>query len=389
MKSPIIIVGGGFGGVYTAKHLLKAGLPVLLISEHNYFTFTPLLHEVAGGNLTSKDVLFEYSDFFDNKQFRFVRGTVDNIDFKGHHVHVGKSSFSFQYLVIATGSSTNFYSMKGTEHCHTLKTIEDALRIKRHLLELAQGTSHKVFVNVIGGGPTGIELILELKSFLDEIKKLNPDMNCHLRLINAGDTLLRPFPQSIQEYAKKTLEKNDIELVQNAIAKELTPTKIKTTAGDFDTNLTILAAGVTPRTSCATQTKLDDRSHVCVDENLQVKGYQNIFALGDVVVMNEKPVPKLAQVATQQAKVVAENIIRLHSKNKNLVAYEVKLKGMLVSLGTHNGAGSIFGITIKGFIAWWLWRTVYLFKTPGLTNKLRVAFSWTIALFSGKDLVER
>ncbi len=388
MKSPIVIVGGGFGGVYTAKNLLKAGLPVLLISEHNYFTFTPLLHEVATGNLTSKDILFEYSDFFDSKHFRFVRGHVDKINFEKHHLHVGDTKYSYQYLVIATGSATNFYSMKGTEHCHTLKSVEDALRIKRHVLELAQGTKQRVCLNVIGGGPTGMELILELSDLLKELKKFNSDLNYHLRLINASDTLLRPFSQRIQRYAQKTLEKAGIEVVLNAIAKELTATTIKTSVGDFDTNLTILAAGVTPRTECAADV-LNESTHIDVNEHLQVKGYKNVFALGDVISMGDVRIPKLAQTATQEASVVAENIKRLHKKRKHLRSYKVDLKGMLVSLGTYNGAGDLFGITLKGFPAWWLWRTVYLFKTPGPTNKLRVAFSWTISLFSGKDLVER
>ena len=388
MKSPIIIVGGGFGGVYTAKHLLKAGLPVLLISEHNYFTFTPLLHEVATGNLTSNDILFEYSDFFHNKQFRFVRGHVDTIDFKDHRVHVGEASYAYNYLVIATGSQTNFYSMKGIEHCHTLKSVEDALRIKQHVLELAQGATHKACINVIGGGPTGVELVLELVDLLEELKKYNPELNAHVRLINASDTLLRPFSSSIQQYAKKTLEKRGVEVVLQTIANELTASKIKTTTGEYDTNLTILAAGVTPRTQCAVDV-LDEGTHIDVNEHLQVKGYKNVFALGDVIAMNDQPVPKLAQTATQEATIVAENIKRLHKKRKDLLTYTVELKGMLVSLGTYRGAGDLFGISVRGVFAWWLWRTVYLMKTPGLTNKLRVAFSWTIALFSGKNLAER
>lgn len=388
MKSPIVIVGGGFGGVYTTKRLLKAGLPVLLISEHNYFTFTPLLHEVAAGSLTSTDILFEYSDFFDSKHFRFVRGHVDKIDFEKHHVQIGKTTYRYQYLVIATGSTTNFYSIRGTEHCHTLETVEDALRIKRHVLELAQGTKQRVCLNVIGGGPTGIELILELKDLLDALKTFNLDLDVHLRLINATDTLLRPFSSRIQQYALKSLKRNNIEVILGATAKKLTSSTVKTTVGDFDTNLTILTAGVMPRTQCAKDV-LDKSTHIDVNEHLQVNGYKNIFALGDIIAMGETRIPQLAQTATQEACVVAENIKRLYKKRKNLLSYHVNLKGMLISLGTHNGAGDLFGITLKGFPAWWIWRTVYLFKIPGLTNKLRVAFSWTLGLFSGKDLVEQ
>jgi len=388
MTAPIIVVGGGFGGIYTNKYLLKAGLPVLLISEHNFFTFTPLLHEVATGSLTASDVTFEYSSFFRSKLFRFVRGTVDSIDLTQHKVHVDETTYAFQSLVIATGSTTQYYDIKGTQHCLPLKTLEDAVQIKRRMLELAQSARHDVRINVIGAGPTGVELILEMNDFLRSLQKRNTDFTYHLRLIDAGEAVLTPFSRNVQSFAQRMLETAGIDTVHHAIAKEFTASKIKTTAGDFDTNLTIMAAGVTPQTQCMDQKHVDKRDHIHVNEHLQVKGYKNIFALGDIIVMNDQPVPKLAQTAVQEAKVVAQNIARLQKK-KPLIPYEVKLKGSLVSLGTRQGAGTIFGMTVKGLFAWWLWRTVYLFKTPGLANKLRVAFSWTLNLFTGRDLSER
>ena len=388
MIEPIIVVGGGFGGIYTTKHLLNAGLPVLLISEHNFFTFTPLLHEVATGSLTTSDVTFENSSFFRSKRFRFVRGTVDNIDLKQHKVYIGETSFEFQSLVIATGSTTHYYNISGTEHCLPLKTIEDALQIKRRVLELAQNADHDVRINVIGAGPTGVELVLEINDLLHSLQKRNTDLSYHLRLINAGDSILAPFTKSVQSFAQRVLENAGIEIVHKAIAKEFTASKIITTAGNFDTNLTIMAAGVTPQTQCVDQEHVDEREHIHVNEHLQVRGYENIFALGDIIVMNGQPIPKLAQTAVQEAKVVAQNIMRLQKKQP-LVSCSLKLKGSLVSLGAKQGAGTIFGMTVKGLFAWWLWRTVYLLKTPGLTNKLRVAFSWTLNLFTGRDLSER
>src|SRR3989338_4799639 len=120
---PVVIIGGGFAGVYTALRLLKRNTPVTLISETNHFTFTPLLHEVATGSLISHDAIFEFESFFHSKQFRFVRGRVTGIDREARRVLLGEERIGYRFLVIATGSTTNFYSMKGTEHAYTLKSI--------------------------------------------------------------------------------------------------------------------------------------------------------------------------------------------------------------------------------------------------------------------------
>ncbi len=386
-KHPVIVVGGGFGGVYTSKELLKRGFKVLLISEHNYFTFTPLLHEVATGNLTRSDIIFEYESFFHDKKFEFLRATVTKLDLKNKKIIFEKESLSFSYIVVATGAKTNYRKLIGKEHILPLKTIEHAIEIKKRLIELSQGSTKNVCVNVVGGGPTGVELILEISQLLEQVKRRTEGLTYDLRLIQGGDTILPFFGPAIQKYAVKALKDNGIEVVYKTYATEVTVSKIKTTNGTFDSNVTILTAGVTPRTECANQSMLDDRSHVCVDDFLQIEGAKHAFALGDIIVQNREPIPKLAQTAVDQAKVVAENIARAKSGQK-LVAYKMKLDGVAISLGHRHGAAQIFGVTARGLIAWWMWRTIYLLKTPGLKNKLRVMFSWTLSVFTGKSLTE-
>jgi len=386
-KQPTVIVGGGFGGVYTAKHLLKKDLPVLLISETNYFTFTPLLHEVATGNLTRSDIIFEYESFFKNKQFEFLRGTVTNIDTEKKEVCIGKDRVPYTHLVLATGATTNYYRLKGEEHVLPLKTIDEAVAIKKRLVELAQGSSKNVCVNVIGGGPTGVELILEIEQFLRAIAKRTANLAYEIRLIQGGNTILPFFGMPIQEYAKRVLKQQGIKIAYGGYATEATKSSIKTTNGTYTSNLTIMAAGVTPRTKCAHKNFLNEKKHVCVNEYLQIKGTKQSFALGDSIMQNGEPIPKLAQTAVAQAEIVAENIARQKQKHK-LTPYHSNVKGTAISLGYGKGAAEVFGVNIKGFPAWWLWRTIYLFKTPGLRNKLRVAFSWTLDLFNGKNLSE-
>lgn len=388
MSNRVVIVGGGFGGIYTAKELLKKGFDVLLINEKNYFTFTPLLHEIATGNLTSSDIIFEYERFFNSKRFSFTRGRVTSVDFDAQTVSMDDVSESYDYLVLATGSTTNYFSLEGRESCMPLKTVEDAHAIKRRLIELAQGPQKCVDVCVVGGGPTGVELILEMEQFLRAFKKNEPRLRYSLRLVHARDEVLHMFDERVRAYALKVLRAHDIEVVLNAKASSVTLSQVETTSGTYDANIAIMAGGVAPNTQWAPTELLDERKQIVVNKALQVNEHKNVFALGDIISQEGQMIPKLAQTATQEACVVATNIDRLHKNQTDLEAYTPDLKGTLVSLGHGHGAGTVFGITLKGFFAWWLWRTVYLFKTPGLVNKLRIAFSWTLALFSGKNLTE-
>ncbi len=388
MKShyDVIVVGGGFGGITAVKTLLRAGLEVLLINEHNHFTFTPLLHEVATGNLSGQDVSFEYGSFFRSKHFCFLRDTVTDVDPKRKIVRTKKQKLGFNYIVLASGSTTNYFGMKGTEHVHVLKTLKDALEIKKRMVELAQGPERRVDVAVIGGGPTGMELIVEMEQFLRTMKKRECDLSYSLTLIQAGPAVLTMYPERVQAYAENVLKKHTISLKLRTKAREVTSESVHTTKGRITANLTILAAGVAPRTTFANDS-CEVNKHMNVNVHLQLKNYRNVFAVGDIIVQETEFIPKLAQTATQQGRIAAENIIRL-KKRKALLGYSPVLKGTMVSLGWGRGAAVIGPFVFTGFIGWWLWRTVYLFKTPGFFNKIEVAFAWTIDLFTGKNLVE-
>jgi NADH dehydrogenase len=179
-----------------------------------------------------------------------------------------------------------------------------------------------------------------------------------------------------------------IELICDAQAQKITPTQVQTTKGTFASDITILCTGVKPNTeffSCAFT--LDPQGHIPVNRFLQTQQNEYIFALGDVAIMEERFIPKLAQTAVQQAKIVGRNIAS-HAQGLPMNVYRPYVRGVLFSLGFGDGIGKIGPVVVKGFLAWYLWRTVYLFKTPGLGNKLRVAFSWTLGLFQGRNIIE-
>ncbi len=389
-EKTVVIIGGGFAGVYTAKALLKKGLKVLLISKTNHFTFTPLLHEVATGNLISHDVIFEYESFFRSDNFRFIRGYAEGIDRKNKTVLVGKHKIAYTQLVIATGATTNFRSLEGAEHTYVLKNVEDAVKLKRAILAEAQDLDHRVEITVIGGGPTGLELVFDISMMLKSLKRKCQDISSTVRLVHTSDVFCRTDHKEVQTYIHRALERAGVEPVCDAYAQSVTPTQVVTTQGAFDSDVTILCAGVRPNTDwIAKDVALDEKGHIPVNEHMQTLEDPNVFAVGDVASMNTEPIAKLAQTAVREAPVVAENIAALHDGAQTLPAvYEPKVMGMLFSLGFGDGVGLVGNRVVKGVFAWWLWRTVYLWKTPGIANKIRVAFSWTLGLFQGRNLTE-
>lgn len=387
---PVVIVGGGFAGVFTAKYLLSRGISVVLISETNHFTFIPLLHEVATGALISHDVTFEYKQFFRSKLFRFIRGRVTSIDREHKQILIGDKKLAYDFLIIATGSITHFFSMKGVEHAFVLKNMDDAIALKRAILTKAQDVDRHVCVSVVGGGPTGLELIFDIDKMLRSLKKKDPETNYDLRLIHATDIFCRGEVDAVQQYIVHAFQKAGIEVLCSVTALGVTPSEVQTTIGSFHSDVTVMCTGVKPNTDVFKETlKLDERGHIPVYNTLQSVEDPSVFALGDVISINNEPVPKLAQTTVREASILAENISRLILSSKaQLESYQPKIVGMLFSLGYGDGVGTIGPVMVKGILAWYLWRTIYLFKIPGLNNKLRVAFSWTMDLFQGRNLTE-
>ncbi len=386
----VVIVGGGFAGVFTAQALLKRSIPVTLISETNHFTFTPLLHEVATGSLIAHDAMFEFERFFHSNHFRFIRGRVTGIDREAHQVILGEERIAYRFLVVATGSITNLYSIKGTEYAFTLKSIEDAVKLKQAILSRAQDADRHVAVTVVGGGPTGLELIFDIDQMLRDLKRMNRAADYDLRLIHATDVFCKGGGERVQNYIARALHQAKIEVVCSAHAQAFTPDSVETSVGSFHSDVTVLCAGVRPNTDLFKGIlSLDTQGHIPVSSSLQSLDDPHIFALGDLISIEDQSVPKLAQTTVREAPVVADNIARLmKNHHATLLAYHPKVIGMLFSLGYGNGVGVIGPFMVKGVLAWYIWRTVYLFKTPGFWNKLRVAFSWTIGLFKGRDLSE-
>ncbi len=386
MISPIVtIIGNGFGGVYTARALLKHGVRVRLIGTEDYFTFMPLLHEVATGTLCDSDVRFPIRSFLtNNNKLEIISSQAAVIDFEAKRITLKNDSvLEYEYLVIATGARPRFDLLQGSEHAFCLKTMNDARQIREAIIRSSRSGKDHIEINVIGGGFTGLELACELDQLLDKKIKLPSK----LRMFERGGLPFAESDPKLSAYIAKRLERSGIEFHSGSVINQVTKNSVHANGQEFHSDITLLTAGVQPNTDCVDKNYLDTQGNLLVSRELNIPKHPEVFALGDIIsIIGATKPPMLAQLAVQQASLVARNICHAVHK-KPLQPYTVKVMGILVSLGTWDAAGRVFGILISGRIAWYIWRTVYLFKTPGLSNQLRIALRWTEYLFKKRTYI--
>jgi len=409
-RKTIVIIGGGFGGIYTAKRLIKLFkkndyIEIVLINENNYFIFTPMLHEVATGGLNRRSVVEPIREVVKGKNFSFIRDKVKSIDFKKKEIKAGECCINYDFLVIATGAKTTYFNIPGADkYTLSLKTIQDANNIKNHIIEqFEEATKNKAHAHefltfvIVGGGPTGVELAGEFADFLREnmkrsykhLKKFEP----RIVLINSGSAVLKHAHKKLQELAYKQLIKEDIDVVLNAKVTRVSKDSVTyNNEKKIKTRSVFWATGVTPNMFKTKPNILTKRGHIEVNSFLMNEKFNKVYALGDCALQLDpktgRGVPNLAQVAIGQARVVADNIFSRITGSGEMKEYSFKSKGFLVSVGKHFAVAEIMGMRFKGFFAWWLWRTIYLSKLLSFRNKLRTAFDWTIDLFYSKDISE-
>ncbi|MEK7552040.1 MAG: NAD(P)/FAD-dependent oxidoreductase [Patescibacteria group bacterium] len=415
-KKKIVIIGAGFGGIYVArklKKLIKSGLiEVTLINKTNYFLFTPLLHEVATGGLSPISATEPIREIIRNKrhlpagsqvQFRQAEVTAINLDEK--IVETNNEKIKFDYLVLATGAETNFHGISGAkENSLPLKSLRDALSIRARIIDSFEKAASEpvgekrtkllTFV-VVGAGATGAELVAEIAEFV--VGTLYPyyaDTFCKKRdikiiLISREAEILSHFPKKLRDWSLQILNKKGISVLRDTSVTKIHENGVSLGGGQKILSSNIFwTAGVSPvLPKIIGNIELTENNRVKVDQNLLALNQDSVFVLGDVAYFKSDEngaVPMLAQVAVNQAKTVAENLQNILS-GKQLRSFKYKSMGSLISLGEWQAVGDIFGFKIKGRFAWWLWRTVYLFKFLSWKKRFRIAFEWTINLFFSRD----
>ena len=407
----IVILGAGFGGVYALKRLHKRfhknkNVHITIVNSRNYFLFTPLLHEVVTGSLWPENVVEPLRNMFSGCSIEIVTGEVLGVSLERKTVKTTFKEVPYDYLICGLGAKTDFRNIPGaSDYSYVLKTLEDAVDLKNHFIDLFEEASHTLdeakqkellSFYVVGGGPTGVELIAEMSEFFYETFAKFYDVrlikNVRMVLLQKGDVLLNYFPPSLQKKSVNTLRKKHIDVRFGVSVVRVGNRNIETSEGVFPTQTVIWTAGVKPFSiSFDKDVKKDECGRLVVNKHLQLIANPFVYALGDMASLTQKsdkvPLPMLAQVAVREGTFVGEHIARtIYRKSSNEFNY--KHSGDLVSLGQWMAIGKIKGVAFSGRFAWWLWRNTYLFKLISWQKRFQVALDWTIDLFTPRDISE-
>jgi NADH:ubiquinone reductase (H+-translocating) len=391
----VVIIGGGFAGINLAQSLQNAPVQVVMFDQHNYHTFQPLLYQVATGGLEPDSIAFPLRKMFKHQQnFTFRMAQVMGVDAPNMKVITSIGEIKYDYLVIATGSKTNFFGLQGLQELsHGMKNIPEALDLRSVILQnfeqavlTANLDERNALMNfvVVGAGPTGVETagaLAELKRHI--LPKDYPELDLRrmqIHLIEAGDRLLPGMTPESSENAHKALEKLGVHIWLEARVETYDGLQVHLAGGrTLDAITVIWSAGVVGNTLPGLEEAIGRGGRMEVDQFNRVKGQAQIFAIGDVALMRTEDYPSghpgVAQVAIQQGQHLARNIKSLIFQ-REMRAFKYRDKGTMATIGRNKAVGDIKRFKLKGLIAWLMWMAIHLFFLAGFRNRLVVFINW-------------
>jgi NADH dehydrogenase len=413
-RKQVLILGGGFGGLYAALELEKRlardpDVEITLINRENFFLFTPMLHEVAASDLDITHIVNPVRKLL--RRVKFFDGDVELIDLPGKRVRVSHGAehhhhdLHYDHLIVTLGSITNFFNLPGLEQrALTMKSLGDAIYLRNCLIQNLEEADFECcpavrapLMNIVvaGGGFAGVETVASVNDFLREAIKFYPHLSeemLRVVLVHPGPVILPELGEKLGSYAQKKLAERNVDIRVNTRVVAVSENGVELSDGTvINTSTLVWTAGTTPNPLLEPLPCPKERGRLVVDEFLEVKGWPGVWALGDCAMVPDIKTggycPPTAQHALREGKTVARNVeaaIRGGEKKP----FEFSTIGQLASIGRRCGVANVFGFNFSGFIAWWLWRTIYLSKLPRVEKKLRVALDWTLDLIFSKDLVK-
>jgi NADH dehydrogenase len=412
-RKRVLVLGGGFGGLHAARHLERIlrrdpSVEITLVSRDNFFLYTPMLHEIASCEIDITHIVSPIRTLL--RRTTVLIGDVEAIDLRSRRVLVSHGfdghthDLDYDHLVIALGSTTNFYDLPGLEaNALTMKTLGDAIHLRNRLIatleeadtECASGDDGLLTIVVAGGGFAGVETLAAVNDFVRDAVRFYPRINrnrIRMVLIHSGSLILPELGEHLGAYAQAKLRARGLEILTNTRVTGVTEDAVELNDGRrIATRLVVWTAGTSPHALLATLPCPLDHGRVVVDETLRVTGWDGVWALGDCAVVPDsrtgKAHPPTAQHALREAKTVAANVAAALD-GRTLRRFEFRTIGQLAAIGRRTGVARILGVNFSGFVAWWLWRTIYLSKLPRLEKKIRVALDWTLDLLFAKDFVQ-
>lgn len=411
----IVVLGGGFAGIYAVRELERRlgrdpRVEITLVNKENYFVFTPMLHEIAASDLTLTNIVDPIRKLL--RRAAFFHGEVLEIDLaqravvvahgvEGSHPH----RLEYDHLVLALGAVTNFFGTPGLdERAFTMKTLGDAIALRNRIIDsLEEGDFEccpevrrrmMTFV-VAGGGFAGVETVAAVYDFMRDALPHYPHLrpsDVRVALVHPGPVILPELDAKLGRYAQRKLAARGIELHLETKVAGFTSEGVRLSDGTVIATANLVwTAGTAPNPLLQELPCDKQRGRVVVDAFLQVPQWPGVWALGDCACVPDATsggfAPPTAQHASRQGRTVARNIAAAVRGGRPR-PFTFATLGQLAAIGRRTGVASILGVNFSGFLAWWMWRTIYLMKLPRLERKVRVALDWTLDLLFTKDLVQ-
>ncbi len=415
MTAPVrvLILGAGFAGLEAARRLERAlpreGLELTLVSRDNFFLFTPMLHEVAASDLDVSHIVNPVRKMV--RRAAVLVGEVEHVDLPGRRVvvsHAGgghRHELAYDHLLIALGSITNFFGLPGLEErAFRMKTLGDAIALRNRLIaqleeadfECAAEDRRRLLTFVVAGaGFAGVETMAAVNDFVRESLRYYPRLRedeVRMVLVDPGAVILPELDPSLGAYAQAELGRRGVEVRTQTAVREVTDAGVRLGDGTLVPAATVVwTAGTAPNPLLASLPCTRERGRIVVDECLAVPEWPGVWALGDCALVPNpatgRPHPPTAQHALRQGRTVADNIAA-DLRGRPRRPFRFTTLGQLAAIGRRAGVANILGMNFSGFVAWVLWRSIYLMKLPRLERKVRVALDWTLDLVFTKDLVQ-
>lgn len=403
----ILILGGGFGGVsvYQRLHQLthrRDDIQITLISRHNFFWFTPMLHEVATGGVAREHIVEPLRQIVRCCGHRFVEANVSNIDVKHKKVETTRGVFLYDYLVVALGTAANRECVPGAhEYAIGFREITDGIRVRNQIVRAFEDATRFTRVKdmkehlsfaIVGGGLTGTELAAQMADWFLDFNKLYPeipDSAPTITLIHGGERLMPQLSKYSSAKALSVLEEKGVRVLLNTCAKKIDSQGVWYGGGKLcEAKKVIMTSGVVSVLHSLMEHKfLDHRGFLVTKKDLSIPEFDEVFGVGDTVSSTKIKMPQSAQAAEQAGNCVAENIMRL-VRHQKTSAFHFRSFGNLVPLGDWNGIAEIGPFHFSGKFAWWLRRTIFMLRLPSLSSRVRVVVDWSIDTFRSRETSE-
>ncbi|MEH2398956.1 NAD(P)/FAD-dependent oxidoreductase [Nostoc sp.] len=395
----VVIIGAGFGGLQATQSLADSGADVLLIDRNNYHTFVPLLYQVATGQLQPeyiaypiRTILRRFSFLRNKPKVQFLMAEVEQIDFSRQTVETDSCVITYDFLVLATGSRTQFFGVPGaSEYAFSMRTLEEAIAIRNHIFScferaIQESDSSRrqqlLTFTIVGGGPTGVEVV---GAFVEMLRgHLRRDYRTlfkevRLILVQSGDRLLADLPKKLGAYTYKRLHQLGVKVYLQTKVIRVTFESLHLQNHEVISTATVIwTAGLEANSpTISEEVSLANKGKLLVHPTLQLLEQPNVYAIGDLayVEQNGKPLTGVAPEALQQGVAVARNIQR-EFRGKSPKHFSYFNKGRLAIIGCYSGVGKIGAFAFTGCLAWLMWLGVHLIYLPGYRSRLLVLLTW-------------